>query len=412
MRATRRGLALLAAALGACGVQAQQAGRESAAITNGQLDGDDPAVVAIVGADGRLACTGTLIAPHVVLTAAHCGVTSTSRFDFQVVFGPSVDAGTRVAISGALVHPQYDAASFANDLALLAIGDGPTVTPVATLTSSAASALPSASVRVVGYGETAADAPASLGVKRSGTSLVTSVTATTFAVAPAPALQCSGDSGGPAFVTVGATELLAGVISRGDAQCLSDDTETRVDAFGAFVQPFVDAAAPGTIVAGQPCWYEGHCARGTCATAPEDDRIRYCAPPCAADVDCPAGMRCASSSSGARCEYPPPTPGALGSACTSDGDCLDGACVTAGSSPVCGRRCDPVNPSCPSGFACVHASGISFDCLPASATSPSPSKGCGISRARTSGRTSMIALALALAHTVARRLARRTAARS
>ncbi|HEY6458704.1 MAG TPA: trypsin-like serine protease, partial [Polyangiaceae bacterium] len=41
-------------------------------VTHGTSDASDPAVVAIVTSDGVVACSGTVIDPHFVLTAGHC----------------------------------------------------------------------------------------------------------------------------------------------------------------------------------------------------------------------------------------------------------------------------------------------------------------------------------------------------
>ena len=64
-------------------------------IINGTPDDADPAVVAIVDATGRLICSGTLIAPHVVLTAAHCDVRARSH---RVFFGSDVSKGAALEV--------------------------------------------------------------------------------------------------------------------------------------------------------------------------------------------------------------------------------------------------------------------------------------------------------------------------
>src|SRR3712207_600362 len=78
----------------------------ASAITYGQPDGNrHPYVGALVGADEQgefLFCSGTLIAPDVFLTAAHC-TDAIEQFGFEfrgVTFDNVFDPGTSVVYSG------------------------------------------------------------------------------------------------------------------------------------------------------------------------------------------------------------------------------------------------------------------------------------------------------------------------
>ena len=116
-----RGVALCVASCGwfACASRADTA-TETTAITQGS-SAQDPAVVAIIAGDGTLGCSGTLIAPHTVLTAGHC-IPALRRRELSVFFGDSLSgAGTFVAVSDTRVHPQFDPATLAHDNALFTL---------------------------------------------------------------------------------------------------------------------------------------------------------------------------------------------------------------------------------------------------------------------------------------------------
>lgn len=97
-------------------------------------------------------------------------------------------------------------------------------------------------LRVVGFGLNAPGGSA--GTKRSGTSALATIAASTFTVVPDPSQPCSLDSGGPAFVATSVGEQLAGVVSHGGASCSAGATLSRVDVYrDAFIRPYVDAVA-------------------------------------------------------------------------------------------------------------------------------------------------------------------------
>ena len=345
----------LGALLAVASCQDETPGALRQAITTGTPTSGDPAVVALV-LGGRMSCSATLIAPRVILTAAHClpqtGTRPTVRFGADAE-SPVLERG----ILASRVHPAFDRVTLTHDIGV-ALLDGlapdgvtPAVLPDRALEGTAVGA----SIRVVGFGETAVDA-GDLGVKREGIAIVDALEATTFTLRPAPSQPCHGDSGGPAFLTVDGLERLVGVTSAGDLLCSTFGRDVRVDAYlDAFIQPFVEATADASVVAGGRCYYEAQCAAGSCVPALDDPALAFCAVPCGVDGACPDGLACLVAADGREaCFHEPPSPGALGAPCATGDDCAAGLCAAEpGEAAQCTLRCFPGALECPAGFDCV-----------------------------------------------------------
>jgi MYXO-CTERM domain-containing protein len=312
-------------------------GRDRQPITNGTDDDGDPAVVALLQA-GILLCSGTLIAPRVVLTAGHCidGVD-------QVVFGstialPSATRGVLVARA----HPDFDADTLAHDIGLVLL-DEPAPTNAAPIEIGEATA--AAAVRLVGYGRIDGQ-DLSEPRKREGTSVIDSLEVTSFRITPAPSQACEGDSGGPAFVGA----VLVGVTSEGDPACAEYTVYTRAAVYLAeFVDPFVAATRDGAVSTGGRCYDDANCAEGSCVFPADAPTIGYCTRACAGDAECPSPMRCEAMA----CTHALPSPGAPGSGCAEATACDSDVCAQPmGGEPVCAERCVPGIFECDEGFEC------------------------------------------------------------
>jgi hypothetical protein len=336
----------------------QQAAETASAITSGTLDDADPAVVAVLDGSGAVWCTGTLVSPNVVLTAAHCASTENA---VGVVFGASVSSnGSFIAVANALAHPSFDPGTFVADIGLLTLASAAPVLPAPLPVGPGDPGFAGAELRVVGFGESAPGAN-DAGQKRTGMAKVTSVGDTEIGLAAAPSQPCLKDSGGPAFLVIDGEERVVAVTSRGDASCADHGVDIRVDAYlESFVRPYLDSMAEGSAPAGARCFHSGHCASGSCIAAEDEPAISYCAPPCDHGEACPARMVCTTSEAGARCLFPAPTPGAFGSACSAASDCVRSDCIEQG---ICSRRCVPtLEGACPSGFECTNVGDIRFYC--------------------------------------------------
>lgn len=362
-----RGVALCVASCGwfACASRADTA-TETTAITQGS-SAQDPAVVAIIAGDGTLGCSGTLIAPHTVLTAGHC-IPALRRRELSVFFGDSLSgAGTFVAVSDTRVHPQFDPATLAHDNALFTLREIGPVPALSLDPRTFDASLVGQTFRIVGFGVSAPDA-GDTGDKRSGTATVSALDPVDLTAVGAPSLPCRGDSGGPALFDDGSGERIGAVVSRGDPGCVQAGVFARIDVVrDTFIAPYLAETAPGTAATGDPCFYDGHCAEGTCRQAADDPLLYFCTRPCNHDDNCPAAMTCASG----ECRHPLPSPGALGSSCAGADACTSDDCYRPdGSGGTCTRSCFGKPDSCPASFDCVAIETFMDDCLPRSG-------GCG-----------------------------------
>lgn len=306
--------ALVAAVVGA-GCTAEP-GRTATPIVSGTIDTGDEAVVAIgvrrVDCGEHLAvhCTGTLVGPRLVLTAAHCVSDPRLGTNLEVMFGSDVaSSGSRfVRVTQAVRHPDYLGDGDDADLAVLVLESEAPVAPVA-LGDQPLDGAVGASVRIVGFGVTGPSDGAT-GTKRSGTSTVAEVQDRVFRTVPGTSLTCQGDSGGPLFAPVGTAEQLIGVTSRGDPGCSSFGINVRVDRFlQDFIVPWI-AATSSTPPSGG-------------GAGGEITIDQLCTAPCAGDGDCPVGLVCLPSAGTngtltTHCIVPGLLPGTLGEVCTDN----------------------------------------------------------------------------------------------
>lgn len=130
-------------------------------IVGGSLvpQGVHPAVAGIVFADGNVRCTGVLVHPEVVLTAAHCVDANPVSVVLDTVNWRS-PGGTWVGIAEAYVHPDYapDDLYAGPDLAALVLTE-PVLVPPVPLASACLQpwVVDGAPVQLVGFGATEED---------------------------------------------------------------------------------------------------------------------------------------------------------------------------------------------------------------------------------------------------------------
>ncbi len=258
---------------------------QSRSIINGRPDTNPKhdAVVALTFGGGL--CSGTLISPDVIITAAHCA-RGYSPSAFTIHFGADVNSATTRRISEVWVHPGYIAHSdgtTTNDIAMLRLDSAPPsgVTPIPCLPHSIGVNQSDVGnpMEYVGFGQTENQ---SVGVKLTvmnnldwictqpgGCTVGPGYPASqnTICEDMDPGGPCSGDSGGPAFLVRNGREYVAGLTSYGDEDCLYLGCSTKVDEFEAEIADFVGGILGSSCVDSAIC-LSGFCVDGVCCDSP------------------------------------------------------------------------------------------------------------------------------------------------
>lgn len=228
-------------------------------------------------------CSSALIAPDVVLTAAHCvdidtfnaaGIHDIQLFWsrqadlFDYAIGPEIDMpvpdppAEAIAVADVMMHPRFDNEA-ANvplgqvfDIGLVFLAEATVDTPIGYIPEDGDDSVvrPDERVTVVGWGKSMPEAPEEysrfIGLKRFGVSPIGEVGPWEFQVGTEPSnpRQCHGDSGGPVLALPGAAQVgvqVIGVASRTPDLTLCESLgviNTRVAPYRAWIEAEMLAA--------------------------------------------------------------------------------------------------------------------------------------------------------------------------
>lgn len=353
------GLLGVAAFCAACSAPASVASN-SQAIINGVTDSTDDAVVIVVsqvpGSMQAALCTGTVISPHVVLTAAHCvdpdtiGGATAQTF---VLTGPTLsNTAPRLPVMDRHYDMTFNSNAPANghDVGVVILSSPAPMAPLPYNRKPLAQTMVGQAARIVGYGITDGmdTMGTTAGTRRTAPSQLAHLSDLFVGLQDGQHGICEGDSGGPAFMMLNGVETIVGVTSFGFTNCpLTADAaaiaqgfeagnDTRIDTFASFIDQWVLMFDPPAKKPGDMCTSDADCAPLSCQ---QTSVGKICVDPCdptaaaGATGSCPAGTMCTNVDGANICVTT--TTGGGGSGGSGGGGGKGGGCAVSGS-PVGG----------------------------------------------------------------------------
>ncbi len=365
-------------------------------LINGTLSFDDDHTVAFHFDDGSF-CSGVMVSPRVMVTAAHC-------FDGKntmpkVRIGPEFFAPiTDIAVTAFEVHPSWQGTfNTGGDIAVALLAQPHPSNAFAEMLGSGESYPVNGNfVRRVGFGGQSRGSPPD-GKRRQGETKVVQGTQDLM-ITHGGVVTCHGDSGGPVFFTKLEKEYLVAVHSWGkytsSGTCIggADGATSLAKYVDGFIRPYVqqhdavclkdfycntacqddpDCSVCGddgvctegcdlpdpdcaTQEFGEICQRDSQCLSGVCVAWESSPSSKFCSISC--DSNCPDGSECENTlSHGDVCYLTFAPAGVAGDQCAENTDCGSYQCIDG----MCLDSCsDTLGKDCPSGFSCSE--GICF----------------------------------------------------
>ncbi len=259
-------------------------GAWAAPVVGGQEEPGYPSVVGLgveLGSAALHVCSGTVITPRIVLSAAHCSadydIETVAQFGKVFVGFDESDPDAVIGLVGGAVHPDYTLResptfSVSYDAAVLVLEEDAPVAPSFVDFSEVDDEVIDEELLAVGFGATNANGSGS-GVRRSVTMVIDDYTGQALELEPLDdgGNICSGDSGGPMFhLGDGGTPVQWGINSYGDIYCQYTAGAQRLDVVADFVLDQVEAehGTRDLCVAGG--WHDnGTCDEDICPDDPD-----------------------------------------------------------------------------------------------------------------------------------------------